>query len=99
MDRSAHALHQIDRPGHVVDREQAGRGRLTHLQEMAEVPPAVARTHVTRAFEVERLVELGVPSGLRLESAGRSQSGAVTAQAGLHHAVELVDTQCDGFHE
>ena len=36
-DRRAHRVHQRDRPGDVVDREQARRRRLSHLEQMADV--------------------------------------------------------------
>ena len=48
-DGRAHPVHQLDRPGHVVDRQQPRRRRLTDLEQVADVAAAVAGADVARA--------------------------------------------------
>ena len=56
-DRGAHPRHQVDRPRHVVDRQQARRRRLADLQQVADVAAAVPCTHLTGTRRVEGFVE------------------------------------------
>src|SRR6478735_9146468 len=59
-DRFAHPLHQVQRPGDVVQAEQPAGGRLAGLEQVAEVATAVAPAHLAAAGGVDRLVADGV---------------------------------------
>ena len=90
------AVHQGQRPGHVVQAEQTRGARLADGEEVAQVPAGVAPADVAGAGGVDGLVLVGVAGGLELEPAGAGERRAVAAEAGLHHAVELVDAGGDG---
>jgi hypothetical protein len=58
-----------------------------------------APAHLAAARRVDRLVAVGVRSGLGLPAPGRGEGRSVATEASLHHAVELVDAERDGLHE
>ena len=53
------ALDEAQRPGQVVERGEARRGRLAHLEEVAQVAPRLPGAHPAGAALVERAVVAG----------------------------------------
>jgi hypothetical protein len=96
--RASRAIRSIVHATLWIDSSRDAR-RLADLQQVTDVAPAVAGAHLARAGRVEGLVEFGIARRLGLEAPGRGEGGAVAAEAGLHHAVELVDAERDRLDE
>ena len=84
MMAARHPLHQLERPGHVVDRHQPRRRRLAHLQQVAQVAAAVAGADLAGAVGVERLVAAGVRAALTWKRPVGREHRAVAAEPGRH---------------
>ena len=69
------------------------------LEQVAEIAAAVAGADLARAVLVEWLVARRVRGVLQVELAVTREGRSVPTQAGLHHAVELVDTERDRLDE
>lgn len=83
----------------VVQAQQPSSRRLADLEQVADVAPAVPLTHLAHALGIEWLVGQRVLCVLDVQPAATCERGAVAPDACLHHAVELIHAETDGFHE
>ena len=82
-----------------MEADETRRGRLTDLEQVPDISSRVSQAHVAGTRCVEGFVAVDVLCTLDVQLALVGECRSMTADSGLHHAVELVDTEVDRFDQ